>query len=258
MHGTLRRVRRFMIAFVASLIALGGGASAETLVGTNVDSRIVIGFDLPVVQVQKYMPKGWQAIALPSGPLAGATLLMGLEERLHATDAEGKPAGPPTSRAVAFMGLARQEGGKGVRLYVLRLYTSADGYDPFGNAVAAKVTRKSVVEGTDNAGRRHDEKWEVVLGNGEALVVDAGFVSGRGSWGSATTRVYSNTEPGVSRIFKYDQLVELSMSAAAKVPLKGEIKVTTTIPELNALFRGGQKLVGVMNIPVYLRKVFVP
>lgn len=258
MHRTPRRIRRVLVPFLAALISLATSANAETLVGTNVDSRIMIGLDVPAAQVQAYLPAGWSSIALPSGTLAGANLLMGLEERLYATDAEGKPLSEPTSRAVVLMGLARQVGGNEVRLYVLRLCTSAPGYDPFKNAVAAQVTRKSSAEGAGNAGRTHEEAWAVTLGSGEALRVDASFASGRGSWSSAMARVWSNTDPTLSRIFRYDQLVEPAMSAPAKLPLKGEIRVTTTIPELNGLFHGGQTLIGVMYIPVYVRKVFAP
>jgi hypothetical protein len=183
---------------------------------------------------------------------------MGLEERLFAADAEGKPRALPTSRAVALLGLAKQTEGKKVRLYVLRLFTSNPDDDPFKNAVVAGVSRRSSAEGRGNAGRTHEEHWLVDLGDGGTLGVSASFTTGRGMWVSDKARPYSNSDPTVSRIFSYDQLVELVMSLPANKPLTGEFSLSTTIPELAGLFDGSQQLVAIMNIPVYVRKVYMP
>lgn len=251
-------LRHWLSLLSVCLIVSAVSAGAETLTGSNVDSRMMLGFRASAEQVQSRLPDGWTSIPFPTGPLKGANLLVGLEERLFAADVNGKPLALPTSRAIALLGLARKSDGKEIRLYVLRVFSSDPDYNMFKNAIPAKVARSSAVTGDENSGRRHKEEWKADLGDGGTLSVTTTFATGRGSWVSDQARPYSNVDPAVSHIFRYDQLVELAMSIPANKPLTGNFHLSTSIPALTGLFDGSQQLLAIMNIPVYVRNVFIP
>ena len=249
---------RRLVGSLALVFTLASVAevTAETAMGSNIDSRLLFAFKVSPDQVERQLPEGWRGIGFPKGALKGANFLMVLEDRLLARDAEGKSVSPYTSRAAAFLTLAK--GDDGVRLFVLHLYTSNPDYDPFLNAVVSDVTRRSVVDGAANSGRDRSEVWAVKPASGGDLSVTFDFTTGRGNWVSDESRVYSSIDPSVFRIFRYDQLVDLVMSVPVGKPFSGELAVSSTISELSGVFDGSEELVAILNIPVYVREVFQP
>ena len=69
---------------------------------------------------------------------------------------------------------------------------------------------------------------------------------------------YSAVNPEFHRIYRYDQLADLSMSVALGRELNGDIAVKSSIPELSGMFDGSESLTGVLAIPVYVREVSLP
>ena len=53
-------------------------------------------------------------------------------------------------------------------------------------------------------------------------------------------------------------MVDLVMSTAAGKPMTGEFKLTSTVLELADIFDGSEEIVAVMDVPVYVRKVYLP
>ena len=252
---------RPLIGATAACIALSGmpaiqTATAETLVGSNIDNRILVAFRVPQDPVQGFLPDGWQGIAFPKGAVKGANFLLALNDKLLVLDADGKPATPPKAREAALMTLAKN--GDTVRLFVLRVYVSDPAYDPFLNAVRADVRRVSQAQGAANAGRDRSETWTIVPETGGELTVSMDFTTGAGAWVSETARPYSNKDPDLSRIFTYDRIVDLVMSEPLGKPLSGNLTVTSDIPELDGILDGSEELVTILNIPVYVREVLVP
>lgn len=250
-----RKVTRLVsaAALVAALVAPGWG-QAETLIGSNVDSRVLVGFKVDAGDVQAMMPKGWTAIAYPKGPTAGANLLVSFEDRLLARDAEGKPTDQWAGRNMAFLGLGKQAEGDQVRLFVLRVFSGFDGQNAFGNAVAAEVSRDTATD----AARGRSETWAVTTPEGKATF-SLSFTAGRPIWSEENElRVFSNADPDVSVINRYAQLVDVVSSAAMNKPLSGTISFETTIPELIGLFDGMAEPVAVLDLPVYVRQQYAP
>jgi hypothetical protein len=64
--------------------------------------------------------------------------------------------------------------------------------------------------------------------------------------------------PDFSRIYRYDQLVDLAMSQELGKPLDGSVSLSSSIPELSGIFDGSESLMAIMDIPVYTRQVFLP
>ncbi len=250
-----RNVLAGLVAAVALSASSWAGARAEALVGSNVDTRFMLAFAADGDAIAPMMPDGWTAIGFPSGPLAGANLLIALEDRHIGRTADGAPASPPKSRAAAVMALGKGEAG--VRLFLLRVYTTDAGYDMLPDGVPASVSRVSQLDGAPE-GDRQSETWRVTPSTGGQLDVAFDYAVGMGKWASDEARLFSGSAPDVSRIFRYDQLVELVMSKAVGKPMSGMFGVSTTIPDLTGVLDGSEELVGVLSYPVYVREVFEP
>ena len=248
----------FLLSSAFLLAVSSSAGSAETLVGSNVDSRVLIGFGANADAVQEMMPDGWTSMPFPSGPFTGANVLVVLEDRQIALDAEGVPADPASSRGTALLGLAMGDNGEGVRLYVLRLFTTNPNYDPFENAAMAEISRETATEGPANGGRSRSEIWQVVPTDGGQIDVALDFTTGRRNWVTSEANPFSAVNPEVSRIFRYSQLVDLVASVSVGKPLVGTFSFSSTVPELADLFNGEEEMIAIMDLPVYVREVFIP
>lgn len=246
-----------MGAACAALLA-GASAEAETFVGTNVDSRVVVGFDAADAGVAGIMPEGWTPVAFPSGPLAGADMLLVLIDRALQMDAEGKPVSPASSRHVVLASLGKQTDGDVVHLFVHRLYSSDPAPNPYGNSVAAQVDRKQTEEGPADGGRKRADSWRAAPEGGGVLSVSVSRTTGPRGWAPGEATPHSGADPSFSRIYRYSQLAEVAMSAPMGKELAGKFNFSNSVPELNAIFDGSEVLVGILDIPVYVREVYLP
>ncbi|MCA0043627.1 hypothetical protein [Celeribacter litoreus] len=243
-------------AILAFPLAAAPPAQAETVIGSNIDSRVLLGFEVEGAKLQDMMPEGWTAVSFPSGPTQGVTLLLSLEDRFLARDADGAPRPEWNSRTVALLALGKGEAG--VRLFVLKAYSSLEGEGFFGNATSASVLRHTETDGPASGARSRVEQWSAVTATGEALTVDLAFQSGRPVWGERELAVYSNIDPDRVVLNAYEQLVDVAMSAAMGKPLDGTLSMTNTLPEWADVFDGSERLRVVMDIPVYVRTQMLP
>lgn len=251
-------IRHFFIFVVSISMLASQPVRAETFVGSNVDSRIVVALKVNDDAVQAMLPDDWSMIPFPDGPLGGANALLILIDRHIARDAEGKPLDPSTYRGVALVGLGKQDGSDTVRVYVLRIYATPEDYDPYGNAVRSEISRTAGIDSTGNDGAKVTEAWSVKPEGGGELMVNFSYVAGTPSWGSDEAFPYSNVNPDFHRIYRYDQLADLAMSEALGKTLEGEISVQSSISELNEMIDGSERVVGVVYVPMYVRELYLP
>ena len=233
-------------------------ASAETKVGSNVDSRVVLAFKVNDDAVQAKLPDGWSLLTLPKGPLAGSNLLVAFIDRHLALDPEGKPLTPHNSRSVAILAYGVKPGVSGANMFVLRVYETPPVASSYDNGVAASIGRDMTLTGPAAGARTHQEVWSVTPESGGTLSLDLTYQSGRPGWSSSEAMPYSAVNPEFHRIYRYDQLADLSMSVALGRELDGDIAVKSSIPELSGMFDGSESLTGVLAIPVYVREVSLP
>ncbi len=232
-------------------------AMAETLSGKNVDSRVIMGINAPAAGVQAFMPEGWTSVPFPGGPLAGANLLLGMIDSRLEMDPEGKPLDPPSRRAVAVVGLGKQDDGDTVRAFVLRIYTTAPERNPYGTAKAAEIERDYTVTGPAESGRDSSDTWRVMVDGGE-IAMSLAYTTGKRGWSSGESTPYSAASPDFFRIYRYQQLADLVMSKAVGKPMTGDFALSSTVPELATIFDGSEDVVAVLDVPVYVREVFLP
>lgn len=250
--GTLMRSLLMVLALTAITIP----AKAETLVGSNVDSRVLVGLNVNRDGVQALMPEGWSSVPFPRGPLKGSNLLLALIDGVLEMDPEGKPLDPASRRAAVLVGLGKSD--DTVRMYVLRILTTVPERNPYGVAAAAQIERTKSLSGPANGARESSDEWRIMPAEGGELVFKLNYTTGKRSWSPGELFPHSAANPDFLRIYRYDQMVDLVVSSALGKPSSGEFSLTNTIAELEAVFDGSQETVAVMDVPVYVRDVFLP
>lgn len=238
------------------LAGLSMPAQSETFVGSNVDSRVLVGLSANSDGVQSLMPEGWASIPFPGGPLKGSNLLLALIDGVLEMDPEGKPLDPASRRAAVLVGLGKKE--DAVRMYVLRILTTVPERNPYGVATAADIARTKSLSGPANGARVSSDEWRVMPSEGEELVIALDYTTGKRGWTPGELFPYSAANPDFSRIYRYDQMVDLVVSSALGKPSSGEFSLTSNVSELGAIFDGSQEIIAVMDVPVYVRKVYLP
>ena len=250
----------FFGLLAAALFAVAASlpARAETFVGSNVDSRVVVGLKADGAAVQAWMPDGWTSVPFPGGALKGANLIAVLIDRAVDLDADGKPLSPSSLRAAAVAGLGKQTDGDAVRLYLFRIYTTVPERDPYGVAMASDISRTTTESGPANGGRTKTDSWTIAPAGGGELNFSMTYTTGARSFTPGEAFPHSAANPDFLRIYRYDQMVDLVMSTAVGKPIGGEFSLSGTVPEQAGMLDGGQDTVAILDVPVYVREVSLP
>ncbi|PHP65386.1 hypothetical protein CSC94_19350 [Zhengella mangrovi] len=251
----IRSALRTFVTAVA-LATLAVAARAETFVGSNIDSRVLVGVKANAQGVQAMMPEGWTSVPFPSGPMKGSNLLLALIDGVLEMDAEGKPLDPPSRRAAVLVGLGKKD--DAVRMYVFRMITTVPDRDPYSVATAAEIERTTSLAGPANGGRESTDEWRIKPAGGGELVFSLAYKTGKRSWAPGQLFPHSAAKPDFSRIYRYEQLVDLVASTAVGKPSSGKFSMTSTVTDLGAVLDGSEEIIAVMDVPVYVRKVFLP
>lgn len=253
-------VHWFRGSLAAVFVLLGMvSVAAETVAGSTVESRVLLGFKVNDSAVGDMLPDGWVPVTLPQGPVGGANLIIALIDRHTILDADGKPSDPSSGPTVAFLVYGRNEAIEGVRGFVTRVYEEPPLVDPYGNSVAADINR---VAGYTDAGdnvRTQSENWIVQPEGGGELSLDLDYTVGGFMWSTGgESRPYSAANPDFFRIYRYDQLAGLAMNVAMGRELNGTVSFSSSDPALAKLFDGSEDLVAIVSIPVYVREIYLP
>lgn len=247
-----------LVLALATLTTQTTTAGAETLVGTDIESRMIVGISAEPAAVKAMLPEGWMPIAFPRGPLKGANLLVSFVDGHVMTDADGKPRDPASRRAVTLVSLSKQATGDAVRLFVVGLYTTAPGNDPYGLAQRAAIARETSLTGPADGARDSANFWRAVTESGGQLVLRVNYTTGKRGWSSSEALSYSAANPEFHHIYRYDGITDVVMSAAMEKPVNGTFKLTSTVLELAEIFDGNEKVMAILDVPVRVRKTYLP
>ena len=248
-------MRAALVCATVILAYSGVSASAETKVGSNIDSRVVLAFQVEESKVAEMLPEGWAPLTLPKGPFAGSNLLMMFADRHLAMDPEGKPVPAHSTRFAALLAYGVSPEVKGARMFVTQTYELPPVASAYGNGIAASVDRTFGLEGEGAGPRTQRETWTVAAENGETFNLDLTYERGRMSWSSSEATPYSAANPDFYRIYRYEQMVDLIMSNALERKLNGEISFTASG---HSAFDGTEVIQAAIVIPVYVREVSLP
>jgi hypothetical protein len=258
--------RRWLVVVLPGLL-LGAGAlvparaAAETLVESNMDSRIVVALRMPRQSaVQTWLPAPWKVEPIASGPSATANVLMVFIERILSQDADGKPIPGGNTRAVAVVVPARNPETGESSMFVVQVFSAAPGGvpGPYKNSVPATVTHEQSSKNQDATTITGEEAWE--MREAEGKTVELRFVYERGAATRVTTETHvrSAVDPTIHRIYRVDQGVDILKSGPAGVEHVRNLQFRVNAPALTPVLDGSERIVSIAMLPWYIRQVFVP
>lgn len=253
-------VSRFTHTIAILFVFLGASVGgAETRVGSTVESRVLVGFNVNDAAIDASLPEGWNSVTLPQGPLGGSNLIVALIDRHLIVDADGAPQQPSSGPIVAFLAYARHSDVEGLRGFVTRVYEERPLVDPYRNSVAADIDRIAGYSDAGGGERSQSERWTVQTDAGDVLALELDFKVGGFRWTTdGESRPYSATDPDFFRIYRYDQLAGLAMNTAMGQALDGAFMLAATGPDLSQLFDGSELLTAIVTIPTYIREISLP
>lgn len=251
-----RGLKVVLVAFAAMFAA--DAAKAETLVGTDIESRVIVGLSADARAVKAMLPEGWTPISFPRGPLKGANFLVSFIDGHVALDADGKPVSPGSRRAVSLASLAKQEDGDDVRLYLTGVYAAAQEDDPYGLKAAADISRSHSLSGPSAGERQSSETWEVAPATGGELTMSLEFTTGKRGWALSESKAFSAGNPDFVAIYRWDSVTDVVKSVAMERPVNGSFSMTSTIPELAPIFNGNEEVMAILDIPIRVRNTYYP
>jgi hypothetical protein len=246
---------------VVGTLAFSVPVRAETLVESNVDSRLVVALRVAPAEVEKWLQPPWQVNPIASGPSKDANLLIVFLQRLLSQGPDGKPsAWGGTDRAVALVVPGKHAQTGETAPVVIRVYWPyQQGLPgPYKNYVLASVRREQTLKGGDLEPGTGSESWEVRDREGRTLQVQVAYQRAVPSRVKADSKVYSSVEPAFFRIYRVDQGVDVVKSVPAGIDRTQGYQLRSTISELAKLVDGREQLVSITVLAWYVRQVFLP
>lgn len=255
-----RRIVSFtVLALIVAAFSPCAPASAETLVESNVDSRLVVSFRVAGAELQKWIPAPWQVTPPASGPSRDANLNVVFVQRFLSLDGDGKAGAATLNRVVALAAPVKNAQTGETGPVVIRIYTSDHDAlpGPYKNSVKAGVRREQTHKGEKLEAGTASDLWEMQT-NGGRIEVQVAYQRGVPSRVKAETNVRSAVQPDFFRIYRVDQGLDVVKSVPAGVDRTQGFRFRSTVPELAKLFDGAEQLVSVTAIPFYIRQVSLP
>jgi len=248
-----------LLVFSGILITQAG---AETLIGSNVDSRIIVALQVGQAELQSWLPTSWQVSPIPKGPMKGANLYLLFVDRLLDQDAQGKRAKwGGICRAVALVALAKHAQTGKPALFVIRIFAPHEDinlYNPYKNSVRATIRREYTVKGANLEPGAASDVWELRDSAGGIIKFQIEYQRAVPRRVKQELRPRSSVEPDFFRIYRVDQGMDLIKSIPAGIDRVQSYKLHVTVSELRKMFDGSEKVVGILAIPFYIRKLSLP
>jgi len=257
---TWRPLSVILIAVI--VIAVGAwppSGGAERKVGANVDSRVMVSFQVSDAALQSWIPAGWQIAPPAEGPSKGANLNLVFVENMLAHDPEGKPAGTGVNRVLALTVPAKNTTSSATGAFVIRIF-AGDGGTPgtYKNSAPAQVRRERSTKGSNTDMPSGSERWEIRDASGGTVQLRFDYQGALPQRVKPENNVYSSVEPSFYRIYRWDQGTDVVKSVPNGVDRTQNFQIKIAVAELGKLFDGSEKLVSVALLPWYVREVSLP
>ena len=252
----LGRLRAVSAALVLGNVAL---AHCETLVASDVSTRLGLGFHVVEARLQKWLPSGWQPNPPTLGPSRGTNLFLGFVDRLLNLDNEGKPIAGGRDRYLAIVVPARQSATGQSGNLVVRVFTGNAAMLPgaYKTSVLAQIRREQSDQGAGIDPGRATDAWEVRDDSG-VVEVKLQYRRELPHRSSSEQKFFSPVQPDFYRIYRTDQGADVVRSVPLEVNRVESFSVKVSIAELQELFDGTEQLISVTAAPWAVRQIFVP
>jgi len=249
--------RSVLVQLVLLLLLCGLAAVAnaqEKFSGSNVDVRTILNFKVSPAALSKLVPAGWELSPPSSGPLAGANVQVTFADQLATNNAAGL-AGKPV-RYVLF-GMPVRKVGSDVSNLMLFAGLSPGGAGPYAtNSKAGENVQRTVQYQAGEAVVA--ESWEFRAETGETVSLETQFARGPVAREKSQMRVYSQVKPEFSRVYRYEQGVDLVRGSGLAADRVQKISFKAAGGKLSAIFDGSEQLVALSSVPWYAREIYLP
>jgi hypothetical protein len=235
-------------------------ASAETPVGSNVDTRTVVNMKVAEAEAQKWLTTPWQVHPVASGHAKGANAFLVFYERLLNQDPGGKPAAGGMDRALALIVPAKHSQSDEVASYVVRVWTANPQAlpGPYRNSVRASIRLEQAIKATDMEPASVTERWEVRDTSGGAVNLELQYVRAVPSRVKSEAKVHGGRDPNFFQLFRVDSGSDVLRSVPAGLDRVQRYQLRVTMADLRRAFDGSEQLVSILAIPWYVRSVALP
>lgn len=260
----MRRTRPSTFLPVVLMFALlpAGAAGAERLQKSTVETRVRVFIQAPEAAVKKRLPPGWELNTPAQGPYKGSNLGAVFIEYLHAADPAGKPL-PSTARRFFVLTVpVKNTNSTKLTLMVVGGWASDPSEVPgsFKNfTLATEFRRAYSAQGSGVAFGSAEDAW--VVDGGTAGSVDLRLRFTRSMFTRlppAEMLLYSAADPTSYLIYRVEYGIEPIRSVPAKIDQAQEARLTVKGPAFADLFDGSEKVIGVDNVPWWVRQTFLP
>lgn len=248
-----------VLAIVVAGVLTASTARAETPVGSNADTRVVVSLQVRPEALQQWVSGSWQVNPVAAGPSKGANLSVVFVDQQLVLDADGKPVAAGVNRIMALTVPGKHSGTGETAAVVARIYSAEPSYvpSPYKNGVAAAIRRERAVKESNTEPPSGREVWTIQAAGGTAeLQFD--YQGGLPIRSKSEAKVYSGVEPTFFRIYRVEQGADVIKSVPDGIDRVQNFKLRVAIPELGKLFDGSERVVSVVMIPWYLRQVSLP
>jgi len=146
-------------------------------------------------------------------------------------------------------------------LFVIRVFAPHEDinlYNPYKNSVRATIRREYTFKGADLEPGTVSDLWELRDSAGGMLKFRIKYQRAVPRRVKPEYKPHSSVEPTFFRIYRVDQGSDLIKSIPAGINRVQSYQLHVTVSELRKLFDGTEKIVGIVAIPWYVRKLFLP
>ena len=248
------------LALTGLMLAFLGSARSETLVASDLHTRLVVGFKVADAPVQRWLPAGWQLNPPSAGPNRGANLILGFVDRLLNLDPTGKPIGGGRDRYLALVVPAKQSTGTQTGNIVIRVYTENTQLLPgaYKTSVLVKVLREHTESGHGVDLGVATDTWDVQDNAGGAIHLRVQYRRGTLARSTTEAKFFSPVQPDFFRIYRTQQGLDVVRSIPLGVDRVEDIEFKVSLGELTDIFDGTEQLLSVSESPWSMRDIFLP
>jgi hypothetical protein len=235
--------------------------SAETLVESSVESRLILAFQVQESELQSWLPAPWQVNPATAGPTKDANLSIVFVQKLLNETPESKPSpSGGTTRYVVLTVPAKHAQTGEESVFVIRVYMTDNERipGPFKNAVKVDMRREFTMKGENLSPGTESDDWEMKEAGGGIIMVhfsNQRSVLTRTKW---ERKIRSSIDSNLYFIYRVDQNSELLRSVPSGVDRLQSYEFRSTVPELSKLLDDSAKLVSITAIPWFVLQVSQP
>ena len=257
-------MKKSLFIFIVITITVGFYPTiikAEKLDGSDVDYRLLVALRVKQADLQSWLPDPWQVDPVAKGPLKDANCFVIFIDRLLHQDAEGKTALGGTFRAVAIVAPAKSAETTESAPFVLRIYAPHEdisAINPYKNTVRANISHEQTLKSKNLEPGTATELWEMKDDSGGMMQLQISYQRDVPRRSNQELKPRSAVEPDFFRIYRIDQCSDLIKSVPASLDRTQNLKFQVTKSEFSNLFDGSEEVIGIISIPMYAKKVFLP